>query len=153
MKKICLKSWLMGYTLGLAGKPLPVRSGAREPVAYLYNRVRLPDISSVWTGKVDGGNAPYGLICVDDIGYYVLATTAPLICVDSQVCYRDLIFFFRWGLIDTGSTPAIWSQIETSGFSYDLSIPMDNCVWASYDILYEDDSVYLPASDPIPVYE
>lgn len=31
-----IKSWLMGFALGLAGKPLPIVQAKKEPIAYLY---------------------------------------------------------------------------------------------------------------------
>lgn len=35
----CLKSWLTGFALGMAGKPLPLAPVRKESIAYLYNGV------------------------------------------------------------------------------------------------------------------
>lgn len=63
------RSYAAGYLLSLAGKPLPLTASkpGSEPVAYLYNGVRLPDINSILTDEQKAQN-PYWILNAMDAG-------------------------------------------------------------------------------------
>ena len=51
--------------------------------------------------------------------------------------------------INFTNTPPAWHEWEVVHTKYAVS----GSSWANYDILNEDGSIYLSASDPIPIYE
>ena len=149
-----LRSWLIGYALGLAGKPMPLTSGVKEPVAYLYNGVRLPDINEVWTDKE---TYPYALIrWISDAGYYSLTVCGQKANYRTNVIHSihcvDLIPYMQYKQSDNWEyqRSVTAENINTSSVWPQDKMPV---VWSNYDVLNEDGTVYLKASDPIPVYE
>ena len=145
-------SFLAGLALGLCGKPLPFVQ--KEPVAYLYNGVRLPALPE-W----DKTTYPYALLRHFHGGnastYWLeLFSVAPAFYADS---YGIIAFRYvsqakiQYKLAD-GEWVHNWTG-TTSGGSYSLE---DNAIiWTNFDIKNTDSgSVYYPKSpDPVPVYE
>lgn len=141
--------------------PIPV-SGI---VGYKYGDKVLPDIQTVW----DKEKYPYVAIQMGDYsgqfditnGVVAFATFSnkPLTIgsnFDTDYCLRgwtesqDVIDTFA-GVYDFKYNEWAVLEEETAGrVNYnDDEYPM----WANYDVLNADGSVYLAASDPIPVYE
>lgn len=139
-------TFMLGFIAG-------VTSGGgvvKEPVAYLYNGVRLPELPE-W----DKTAYPYAIIAQlsnDTYGtYYALVVTKmnPYhlengVHFDTSdgkggdpkksYCYTP---YSEWGEFAETYT---WQMTKT-------------VVWTNADILNEDGTVYLAASDPVPVYE
>lgn len=124
--------------------------GARVPVAYLYNGVRLPDIYKVYTPEIQKTH-PYVFIYLDGYtGYYWLwAFTKPIyrVNITGLLAYPDGAVAIRWVLYTDETEWGHKIENAQSGLFTASSL------WANFDVLNEDGTVYLAASDPIPVYE
>jgi hypothetical protein len=114
---------------------------------YLYNGIKLPDVGGVRTDKITYPNAT--MVGYTDGDKILLLSTAPL--------YKG-----RHGATIPAGASAIgykvvgdaWEQYNTwEPSEYDSSYTAwgSNIWWASYDLLNEDGSVYLAASEPVPV--
>lgn len=122
----------------------------KTPIAYLYNGIRLPQLP-----EYDWEKFPY---------VYISETTR---FGDSDE-YRVIYLWSKPGIFDEASGSVYFSGgVRTEGqiwepftkwrdvgkyesTSHSNGFPP---IWANYDILNEDGSVYLAASNPIPVYE
>lgn len=160
-----LKSWLTGFSMGLAGLPCLLPNGEptqpdepvappAEPVAYLYNGVRLPKLPD-W----DMEKFPYAFIIDDSVyGYTFMATSAPpkhnldddtgMVTHDQFLCF-GLRLYYR-------HKDGIWvfTAGEEDGIDYYMATSrLSPCIWANTDLIKQDGSVYLTASEPVPVYE
>ena len=148
----CLRSWLTGFALGLAGKTYPY--SAPVPVAYLYNGVRLPALPE-WDRTV----YPYTYIwqSASDQSYHLTCSSVPIIVYGADEYYlssADSEPFIAYRFQNN-----IWEYWYQSTTSTSATIQIANAlskrslIWANYDISREDDTVYLAGSDPVPVYE
>lgn len=135
--------WLLA---GLCSRPLPM--GAREPVAYLYNGVRLPGLPEEWNPETHpfaclfttGGNV-YTLRMMPSDSYYT-------------TYFNKRVFMSDNGCLEatnvTGDTDRFTLTERTGGVYISLT---DKTIWVNFDLVNEDGSIFLAASDPIPVYE
>lgn len=135
---------LAAYFLGrrIAGQR---RKQERAPVAYLYNGVRLPGLPEF--------DEPYAVIVKQSSGGYRLIVTGVKPTLSwSEGAVRPKLncssVSYNWYIDEDGQ------EWETGAFhTYPtLSIAI-TAVWANYDMLSEDETLYLAASDPVPVYE
>lgn len=142
----------MNYKLAFALGLIPPGVVGREPVAYLYNGVRLPKLPVVkglefafldnegggWYGLYLSPKLPIVKQLPTDYG----DNTGDWLCnITGGQRWRHDPNIKAWVLkenLETDEKP-IWSFGQ--GF------------WASHDIYNEDGTLYLAASDPIPVYE
>lgn len=135
--------FLTGFALGLCGKPLPLSTG-KKLVGYSYNGTVLPKLPE-W----DRGRYPYAFITKNAFGAIELFV---LPSVDYFV--PDGL---DWAIATTDNLQAAHNSgsgwTELSAYSTAVSRPVKNTVWANFDVLNEDDTVYLAASEPVPVYE
>lgn len=149
-----LKSFLKGLALGLAGKPLEFAPG-KEPVAYLYNGVRLPKLPE-W----DKETYPYAYIAkysmtemyhfrvfasplvfnVDDATGKSIGLQTPTSESIAYCCYHFEEGDADWRLVSEAST------FESTDVILLLK-------WANHTVYHENGTVYMAASDPVPVYE
>lgn len=180
-----LTDWLTGFAPGVAGLPQPVVGGGEdktltvigwlmgrqvllrgaaseqepgEPVAYLYNGVRLPEVPE-W----DDGAYDKALIQVSGTQYYFTPFNSP-------ACYYDNSYgaFFvqaphnksaTYRLNDGDAAWSLRSEAGECGTSHTNSLFYGYCrdfkkiVWANFDVLDENGNLYLAASEPVPVYE
>ena len=144
-----IRSWLTGYMLGLAGKPLPI-IGSGEPIAYLYNGVQLPKLPE-W----DKEKYPYAYISLSqiDIGIYELILTDSEKTVDND----GTIALSR----AKGDVFTEYYCINGEWVLQDYSAIFATATWCSADLYYHNYSwmgelagkLYLKASEPVPVYE
>lgn len=169
-----LKSFLMGLSLGLSGKPLPLSGG--EPVAYLYNGVRLPKLP-------DRDEQTYPHLVILRVGsepsYAADATTAEcyiktetasagnkltrlyLGSTGLSLAYAsDKSKYWYHDQYVSGETVRIENEWRTWEYNNNYrqlhnGYEVKNViVWSNHDILNEDGSVYFAkCDDPIPVYE
>ena len=119
-------------------------------MACLYNGVRLPGLPKEWnpvthpfacirqTASLNG----YWLFLLEEIQYTVSVIGNWCFVINPgnsfQYRYRESFAEFAW------------EQME--GYDTDMVIGSWE-YWANFDLLNEDGSVYVSASDPIPVYE
>ena len=159
-----LQSFLIGYALGLSGKPLPISGG--EPVAYLYNGVRLPKLPE-W----DKEKYPY--VCIynprktyadgsietvyDLDSYEAIITNCEMVYKESNGriwyhidCLADDALYCKTTLKTASEIPETIEWTEPARLGGGVSaIP----VWSNHTILNETDLQCPEASEPIPVYE
>lgn len=159
-----LNSWLIGYTLGVCGKPLPVLTEEvpKEPVAYLYNGVRLPPLPE-W----DKEAYPYAHITMYSTASSLVAnlsfTTIP-VCARPRPNGGGKYDLYAQGdctrvryTISTSSGEVDWTYRETR--IYTGGEDMSNLgplavIWSNHNINHEDGAVYFAeCSDPTPLYE
>lgn len=120
----------------------------RTPVAYLYNGVRLP--------KLPDFDEPYAVV-VDStipgkVGYRLIAMGEKPNLTLNEGAYRPRLkcstvsyhWYFWEG--DTKWNAGYFHEYET------LDIAID-AVWSNYVMLLDNGTLYLDASDPVPVYE
>ena len=159
-----MRSCVKGLILSLFGSPLPA-AASREPVAYLYNGVRLPDVGGAWDSLIESVSAfelSYGLFVYDpgkNLGVRFIATSCPWRFDGTNVYSAE-----------SGETWTNWAELKymsfedengfnwwrgSSGYWDDaLHLKPDDVFWTSHDILYADSTeVYFAATEPIPVYE
>ena len=155
------RSFWIGVALGLCGKPLHFVQ--REPVAYLYNGVRLPKLPE-W----DKMAYPYAFIREHesnimgshfrDATLYVLPKVEYLEadngnwCVSLKNGYRAsyILVSLTGEATEYDYDGKEWSVFEDgTGFGAVIT----DFDWANFDVLNEDGSTYLATSDPVPVYE
>ena len=162
-----LKSLQYGISLGLSGKPLPISGGEPsvpdqpEPVAYLYNGVRLPKLPewdretypyAVIYGTESNGNLVYALdVYSTPLRLTTKSSGSVYLGVNSSGEYWGVSMYgYPWSDEPRNTFEnyggRMISGTDSGSMQYDI-------VWANSDVLNEDGSVYLAASDPIPVYE
>ena len=129
--------------------PIPIYN---EPVNYLYNGVKLPKLPE-WDKTV----YPYAAISSSGKNSYYLR----LLRYDAQYQINS------WGDFAFKSTPALTSNYTASSgwgdftenssgayisptYSETVSVGVR---WTNFDLLNEDGTVFMEASEPIPVYE
>lgn len=161
-------SFKLGLALGMTGKPLPISKP--EPVAYLYNGVRLPKLPEWNKSKY-----PYVVINKDRVAikfYYSL-----YLCSDMPFRLNGLEFYdiklptIRYKQVEadakTWGNPELLTEEDGRGpyndegntdvngrYWYLCSDP----IWSNFDFYYtkyegHEGELYLAASDPIPIYE
>lgn len=117
---------------------------------YLYNGVRLPKLPE-W----DKSKYPYAKIHKFTGGGYGLRISAePCVLVDGGAAYPYFTYpngEYLYSFYTPGSDN--WTELEIltgNGANDQLCYWL---TWANHDIVNPDGSVYLPASEPVPVYE
>ena len=117
---------------------------------YLYNGIELPDINEVWTDKE---TYKYAYISEKNGAYYL--TVSKIKKTVDNVEGPILVDTLNTALLETTVSYKLSNDewVQYSGGYRFRSIP----VWASVDIQYEgcegveDGTLYLAASDPVPV--
>lgn len=144
---------LLGFQVGQAIRRM---RGKREPVAYLYNGVELPDINTVWTDELKA-EYPYGYI----FGGFWVGSTWQFACTTAPV-YIDGEYFRasanlskkQWTYQYYEGYPDTWYVQGSSDVVKDDTMGRASAdKWSNYDIFDTNGSLALAASDPIPVYE
>lgn len=129
-------SMTLGYLVGkqIAGQR---RTQERQPIAYLYNGVQLPPLPE-W----DRDMYPYAFM--HKALHYQL-------WVGEEITYNGANIGIAGAYLHYYSDNAEW--IELSGGTDVMICGIQDVEWANFDVLNSDGSVYLSASDPIPVYD
>lgn len=140
--KFPLREWVGWLLAGLCSRPLPM--GAREPVAWLYNGVRLPELSKYCKGVYSYimlQNGAYFLFSSAELPYYGTIGSYDAVYNDGPTSlYKDAESHWEdWHFYASGVTNTLYT---------DYAI-----VWSNFDICRQDGSVVFAASAPIPVYE
>lgn len=154
------RSFAAGCLLSLAGKPLPISK--REPVAYLYNGVRLP--------KLPESELPYAVVEEWESTFDGYTGKVFFLSFYSEKIEwkQEGEQWFMPGKVLTYSTTdsakiaEYYDRISGPGAvglnvwgtcTEEDGIAADNPIWTNTDFINADGSVYLAASEPIPVYE
>ena len=125
----------------------------QTPVAYLYNGVRLPKLPE-W----DRVKYPYAILIYHEgtlfgikNGHWLYCSNSPFVWnADTSIGNSAPTDGYLRTAINGGATE--WGAVgEMSGSS--ATTIRGTAVWANHDVCNEDGTTYLPASDPIPVYE
>lgn len=165
-EKFPLREWVGWLIASLCSRPLPL--GAREPVAYLYNGVRLPGLPEKWNPKTHP--------CVLIVHYGITNATTTVLYFMAQVSDRDVTvseytgeniaeyIYYNPGDIQytvnhkKGETFTSWG--DPTVLDERKMFGIKSVVWTNTDLVLQFDSntgvtdeLYLSASDPIPVYE
>lgn len=142
-----------GYLVGAELRRKRVLPEAEETATMLYNGVELPNINTVWTNKE---TYPYALV-IQNPGKYTMLFVAH----EFGSVYTDTNPSGSSYRAYPIKAPYAWYQLSTTGWSFLSTKDTDSSykiagyppVWSSFDLLNEDGSVYLAASEPAPVYE
>ena len=141
-----MRSSVMGLILGQFSSPLP--EVQKEPVAYLYNGMRLPKLPE-W----DRGSYPFAYISNGFLGIgrsYVYFKNVEYGKTDGgNHCIIVPAGTGMYGLYSNGQ----WKEPTVTTEDDFMPVPDSILIWANFDVLNEDGSVFLTASEPIPVYE
>lgn len=148
VEKFPIREWIGWLLAGLCSRPLPM--GAREPVAYLYNGVRLPGLPE-W----DRENYPFACICRTWTGNYAFsASQSPPYMFDST--YGIALQIVGSHFISFGDAESGWSELRAQVEDYSILMAYEDnheiFVWANHDIEYNGE-LFVSASEPVPVYE
>jgi len=149
-----LQSWLIGYALGLAGKPMPMIM--RIPTAYLYNSLQLPALPK-WNKEIYPHAYIKTLMRYDThkYGYGLICASVPSYC--DGVCQHPegnyIVYRYDVTVGDEG-----WVLIKEAVYPWEdgnyPNIGTYKYDWCNTDIISVDDgTVHLAASDPIPIYD
>lgn len=170
--RFLIKDFLNGLVMALCGRP--IRWPSREPVAYLYgpDKVRLPDIFSVYTPDLQAKYPHACLIYSKATDQYILyATPVPgyvyWALLRESVSMGSGLPQYLAARTPEGSTsewidrsPEYTDPEATGG--YPVNFYAESFVWSNHDIYYPDEYSHDPtlagtlkfaASDPVPVYE
>jgi hypothetical protein len=145
-KTAMLTGWFMGRKV--AAMMLP----QQKLVGYSYNGVVLPALPE-W----DKTAYPYALISSydGDLSYRTLYLLDRV-----EYYYHDPDNLNRWSFslpngrvrASYNKSRAEWEDFEKQNYTV-LNVYHNHFKWSNFDVLNEDGSVYIAASDPIPVYE
>lgn len=128
MREFNRKSWLIGFALGLCGKPPPIAGSRREPVAYLYNGVRLPKLP-----EYDKSVYPYAVIVYID-GMYCLWLMASALIIGGE----EGITIQQYTCTDNGWVED--SQMSFTPSGYEPSY-WDCLIWSDHDVWTIDSNI------------
>jgi hypothetical protein len=124
---------------------------------YFYNGVELPDINSVWTDK-----SVYTCVLVYSFrDEYSLRFAQKPTTIEIENGYTKLFdargYEFIWYSLDTNSDTWVFKGSGTNqgedGFYASADSSVLRPIWANHDILHEDGTLYLAASEPVPVHQ
>ena len=133
----------------IVGKRLAAMRTKRKPVAYLYNGVRLPALP-----VVEGYD--FTLLQQLNSRWYKVWVTKEQPYVE-QGTYGLIMQFpsnsFLWDNYDEDALGSYVDRWLDEGEVSPIDQTASSFVWSNTNILNEDETVYLAASDPVPIYE
>lgn len=143
-------NWKQAFALGLCS--VGAYAEQKEPVAYLYNGVKLPPLPE-W----DKTKYPYAYIALHTGRQYarlVCMSVEPVTTSSGSSEYtganprgEDIEYL----VAEVRVTDASWWELTR--LTGTPNCDLERLLWTNYDVLRTDGTVYLFASDPIPVYE
>lgn len=123
------------------------RGKAKQPVAFLYNGVRLPKLPE-WDREM----YPYAVIKHHMTGERLLCAKNPIVEVLADNGESTGIVYVAGDCIyatcKTNSNS--WGDFNADS---DVSLTVNPPFWTNTDIYLNDGTLYLAASEPVPVYE
>jgi hypothetical protein len=154
-----MKSFVKGILLGLCGHPLP----QGEPVAYLYNGVRLPKLPEWDKEAYPYAYIDFHSIYMEDLNEYpafqapyvnccYIFSEKPYVYYDPNHVSGHPIYHIQNKLpyLVTATDPITgeWREIVSA-----TENPNRSADWANYDVTADDGTIIQAASEPVPVYE
>jgi hypothetical protein len=124
---------------------------AREPVAYLYNGVKLPPLPE-W----DKEAYPFALIIkgVDEENYWIYASAEKAYYADGGPITYDLPCVRFYYYPELFPEKDYWTSMTLGEENpYRFSSLFYDMIWSNHGILRSDGSAYFAATEPVPVYE
>ena len=148
-----MRSCVKGLILSLFGNPLPA-APSREPVAYLYNGVRLPGLpESELPYKYISYSESYGwyrFCACSNPGYWETGGIASDKLSNDSV---QAVYFLDSKKATEWETDIVQSLVLHNNASVASGAKI-TLLWSNVDVYEQDGSTILvTASDPIPVYE
>ena len=130
----------------LVGKKIAAMRGKKEPVAYLYNGVRLPQLPE-WDKTV----YPYAYIRRAEWGEVVLTVMSQPWYFDGTNAVTSASVYSQYGIYDGEWRLGLHDAEIKGGIILDDDYDI---IWSNFDWCKnaEDDTVTFKASEPIPVY-
>lgn len=143
---------IMGYLTArmlraTQGEPVEPEEPEQEPVAFLYNGVRLPGLP-----VVEG--CPHEYVFTTLGGYQVFLTPVPLVRLSNGAFSAPK---------EVGTVTAIqydyfegnpdWGYQDEYELSYDNYRLYNTLKWSNTNVYNEDTTLYMVKSEPVPVYE
>lgn len=162
-----IRSWCIGYALGLTGKPLPLGTG-KVLVGYSYNGAVLPALPSevethpyavIWYTEHNGADGkPHAWLRLMDApctysgsvikGYTM---TGSAIRFD-WIADETTLEWSGWLGLPDGMVANQWVHSETTSGT-DITVGTASSYWSNFDILDKNGAVHFEGSTAIPVYE
>lgn len=162
-----MRSSVMGLLLGQFSSPLP--EVQKEPVAYLYNGVRLPKLPElpykyavIECFEDSDGVMRYGrLICSSEPIYRTLSVLQSGFDILGDVVFFGFVsnedYWDTYFGIDSALPINEWVKIDENHFderTFENEFLVADFTWANHDVIYSSDgSVSMSASKPVPIYE
>ena len=125
---------------------------------FLYNGVELPDINEVWTDKVKYPYAYMEMLMQNPLYTALVLISKPMFCKtnshgDLSSAYSANTQHAEYMLAEGGNS---WSLTNSGTWNTEGNFSTlgsnTSALWANYDVINTDDnSIYLAASDPVPV--
>jgi hypothetical protein len=121
---------------------------------YLYNGIELPALP-----EYDSETYPYVALISTLQDYYLLCSKLPFVykIINGQGAIRNpsetTTTAYRYYI--SKNFGGDWSDDSPDGGTHNFNpnAGMTDCVWANYNVLNLDGTIYLAASDPVPVVE
>lgn len=160
-KNFCLKSWLTGFALGLAGKPLPLTGSKRDPVAYLYKGIELPPLPEwdktvypyAFIRDVAGQGVSYELYAFKTKPYWFVGTLRiKNYGVEDGNTYLKASYSYGYSADWDYSAPLLGQSPLTEKTSGGYISDVEQVVWANFEVVDKEDAVCLVPYNPTPVY-
>ena len=140
-----MRSSVIGLILGQFSSPLPMAQ--KEPVAYLYNGVKLPPLP-----EVEGYD--YEFVSYNSYlsKYLFTASTSRGYCLESGT---DIITTGSFRQYSYEVEKEEWALHREGSGGTNLQNEVNSLIWCSENVVfnYNTTEVYFEASEPIPVYE
>lgn len=122
----------------------------KTPIAYSYNGIILPPLPE-W----DKETYPYAVVVYDTNKVRVVVASVPFVARETEYSWVTVYsnadgYFCSWyGTND--NLKQIINDMATSNLSLSVYEHYDS--WSNHDICFNNGSVFIPASEPIPIYE
>lgn len=145
----------MNYKLAFALGLIAPGTVGREPVAYLYNGVRLPGLPET---ELPYAVIVYGEQYVLGVGtvkqYSLLFTSEPLTwIVGSAAPLTSNGISVSLDRFSMGVDESEWTHLSDYPTEGTINFQCDTAIWSNIDMADADGNIHLNASAPIPVYE
>lgn len=132
-------SFMMGYQIGCR---LRAQRGAKKPIGYSYNGVVLPELPE-W----DRETYPYVFIVKNTTNYYVQVRKLEPVVV-TNTGYWPLAIGTGSALYELAEDGTTWNLLT------EIKSSVAKPIWGNADVYYPDGTtLFLAASEPVPVYE
>ena len=129
---------------------LCVTAFAAETQMYLYNGVELPDINTVWLDKETYPNALIARTSTGTVYLYVCLDAGDIYSrEDGGTSYNAYKVYAPFAMYRLSNDS--WKLLNSYASDMPFRLSIYTPVWSTVDLLNEDGSIYLAASEPVPV--